>query len=630
MSTMYESPPPATGPAGVNGSSGAGSRLLHKLGLPVQERGAAPTPQPSTPAPVPEPQQAAGTEAGAASVPSAASAVRVELAGWEIGMLGLVLLLGMTMAGIGLASSYKAVAQKAKVDWGWAEHAWMLPVAVDVSIIAYGLGHLLLIRFERPAAWVRLLPVGLTALTIWLNWNSGDNIGGKVSHAGVVIVWVGFTEYVAHLYGAHIARLKGTVRDTVPVRRWILQPYGTAVITRQMALWELTYSQALELHRQRKVYVKRLTQRHGKKWRTEASADELLPVGLARWGITVDEALDRPALEDAADAVRVHEAGVRARALALQVEEERATEALRAVERKAAIAAAEAQAEEKRLLAEAKRIKAEAEARTAADGVVRAAESAVRIEEARATAETQRLESEALAEATKVAAAAQAEADRIRRQNEEEQLTWQTAQRRRQREEDEKEELARLEAARTADEARDAIKKDAAQRDAELSQIHRERAQDDQAAAEAKKKEAVQLAQAAEAKRLASVQEAKRLVQQTEAKRIAEENEAAAVRAAAEAAEQQRLLAKALEAASEAQGRARRTPQEREAYTVAQLIRDKGESVVTISYVQVALGLTHTTAQDRHKRARAILADGLLDASTAVADEGSAGAGIQE
>ncbi len=537
----------------------------------------------------------------------------------------------MAMASIGLASSYRAVAEKAKVDWGWAEHAWMLPVAVDVSIIAYGLGHLLLIRFERPAAWVRLLPVGLTVLTIWLNWSTGDNVGGKVSHAGVVIVWVGFTEYVAHLYGAHIAKLKGTVRDTVPVRRWFLQPVGTAVITRQMALWELTYSEALELHRQRKVYVKRLTQRHGKKWRTEATADELLPVGLARWGITVAEALDRPALEDAADAVRVHEAGVRARALALQVEEERATEALRAVERKAAIAAAEAQAEEKRLLAEAKRIKAEAEARTAADSVVRAAESAVRIEGARATAEAKRLESEALAEAEKTAAAAQAEADRIRRQNEEDQLTWQTAQRRRQREEDEKEELARLEAARTADEARDAMKKNAAERDAELSQIHRERAQADQAAAEAKKREAVQLAQAAEAKRLASVRQAEALVQQAEAKRIAEENEAAAARAAAEAAEQQRLLSEALEAASVAQGRARRTPQEREAYTVAQLIRDKGESVVTISYVQTALGLTHTTAQDRHKRARTILADGLLDTPATRTDEqGAAGAGAQE
>ncbi|WP_329501481.1 DUF2637 domain-containing protein [Kitasatospora herbaricolor] len=613
MTTTYESPPPAAGPAAVNGSRRAGSRLLRKPGLPAQEGGAATAQKPPAPG---------------ASAPVAA--VRVELAGWEKGMLGLVLLLGMAMAGIGLASSYRAVADKARIDWGWADHAWMLPVAVDVSIIAYGLGHLLLIRFERPAWWVRLLPVGLTVLTIWLNWNTGANPGGKVSHAGVVIVWVGFTEYVAHLYGAHIAKLKGTVRDTVPARRWILQPYGTAIITRQMALWDLTYTEALELHRQRKVYVKRLTQRHGKGWRTAATADELLPVGLARWGITVDEALDRPAVEDAADAVRVHEAGVRARALALQVEEERATEALRAVERKAAIAAAEALAEEKRLLAEAKRIKAEAEARTAADAVVRAAEAAVRIEEARATAETQRLESEALAEAAKVAAAAEAEAAAIRRQSEEAQLTWQTAQRRRQREEAEEERLAELEATRTADEARDEMKRIAAERDAELSRIHQERAQADQAAAEAKKREAVQLAEAAEAKRLAAVRQAEVLVQQTEAKRIAEENEAAAVRAAAAAAEQERLLAEALEAAAVAQGRARRTPQEREAYTVAQLMRDHGEGVVTISYVQTALGLTHTTAQDRHKRARTILADGLLDAPATGTDDGAAEAGAQE
>lgn len=624
MSTTYESPPPAAGPAAVNGSSG-GSRL-QKLGLPARDRSAAPTQQSPAAAKQTAAQQPPAPGAGA----PVAAAVRVELAGWEIAMLGLVLLLGMTMAGIGLASSYQAVAHKAAADWGWTEHPWMLPVAADVSIIAFGLGHLFLIRMERPAWWVRLLPVGLTIFTIWLNWGTGDNVGGRVSHAGVVIVWVGFTEYVAHLYGAHIARLKGTVRDTVPVRRWILQPYGTAIITRQMALWDLTYSQALELHRQRKVYVKRLTQRHGKKWRKEATADELLPVGLARWGITVDEALDRPAVEDAADAVRAHEAGVRARALALQVEEERATEALRAVERQAAIDAAKARAEAQRLLAEAERVKAEAEARTAADSVVRAAEAAVRIEEARATAETQRLESEALAEAAKVAAAAQAEADRIRRQSEEDQLTWQTAQRRRQREEAQEERLAELEATRTADEARDEMKRIAAERDAELSQIHRERAQDDEAAAEAKKREAVQLAEAAEAKRLAAVRQAEVLVQQTEAKRIAEENEAAAVRAAAEAAEQQRLLDEALEAAAVAQGRARRTPQEREAYTVAQLMRDRGEGVVTIRYVEKALGLPHTTAQDRHKRARTILAEGLLDAPATGTDDGAAEAGAQE
>ncbi|MET9402117.1 DUF2637 domain-containing protein [Kitasatospora sp. NPDC002965] len=614
MSTTHESPP-VTGPAAPHG---AGS-VPGPLRKPVRDRGTAQDPRPHA--------AAAREEAGAAGTP----VVRIELAGWEQVMLALVLLLGVAMAGIGLASSYRAVADKARLDWGWAEHAWMLPVAVDVSIIAYGLGHLLLIRFERPAAWVRLLPVGLTALTIWLNWNTGANVGGKVSHAGVVIVWVGFTEYAAHLYGAHIAKLKGTARDTVPVRRWILQPYGTAVITRQMSLWDLTYREALELHRQRKVYVKRLTQRHGKKWRTAATADELLPVGLARWGITVQEALDRPAVEDAADAVRVHEAGVRARALALQVEEEAATEALRAVQRQAAIDAARARAEAQRLLAEAERTTAQAQARTAADAVVRAAEAAVRIEEARATAETRRLEAEALAQAEKVAAAAEAEAAEIRRKEAEAQLRWQTEQDAFTREAAEAARLAELESARTVAEARDAIAREAAERDAELSRIHRGRAEADQAAADLKRETAVRLAQAAEAETAAAVQQAKALVQQSEAKRITQENEAAAARAGAEAAEHKRLLDEALEAAAVAQGRARRTPQEREAYTVAQLMRDHGEKAVTISYVETALKLTHTTAQDRHKRARTILAEGLLDTpATATHEPGTAGAGAQE
>ncbi|MFC8454217.1 DUF2637 domain-containing protein [Kitasatospora sp. NPDC057223] len=619
MTTTYESPPPATGPGAVNGSP----VLPQKLGLPAQERGATTPPQ-SQPASVPEAEQ---------GVPAAA--VRVELAGWEKGLAVVGVLLAVGVSTIGLVASYNAVEAKAAAPvaeggWGW-EQPWMLPVAVDLSILAFGIVNLLLIRAEREAGWVKWVPRALTALTIWLNWEAGASGTAAAGHAGLAALWVVFSEIAAHLYAGHIGRLKGRRRmEGVRASRWLLSPWSTAAVARQMKLWEITsYDQALELHKQRKVYAEMLTQRYGRRWRKLADADEMLPVRLKAYGLTVAEALDQPATMADEAAVRAHEAGVRSRALALRVEEERATEALRAVEREAAVDTAKAQAEARRLLAEAERVKAEAEARTAADSVVRAAEAAVRIEEARATAETQRLESEALAEATRVAAAAQAEADRIRRQSEEAQLTWQSEQRRRQREEAEEERLAELEATRTADEARDEMKRLAAERDAELSRIHRERAEADQAAAEAKRREAVQLAQAAEAKRLASVQQAEALVQQTEAKRIAEENEAAAARAGAEAAEQRRLLDEALAAASEAQGRARRTPQEREAYTVAQLMRDKGESVVTISYVQSALGLTHTTAQDRHKRARAILADGLLD-TPSTGTEGAAEAGAQE
>ena len=175
--------------------------------------------------------------------------------------------------------------------------------------------------------------------------------------------------------------------EGVRLSRWLLDPFSTAVIARQM---------------KRKVYKQGLTQRYGRLWRWKAPTEELLPVRLARFGLTVDEALQVPGKEAVAAAVREHEAGVRTRELALRLEEERATAALAEAERKAGIETARARAEAARLHAEAEVLRAQEEARTAAEAVVRKAELDALV----ATAEA-----EAIAE--KLRAAATAEADRI-------------------------------------------------------------------------------------------------------------------------------------------------------------------------------------------------------------------------
>ncbi|MCX4690732.1 DUF2637 domain-containing protein [Kitasatospora purpeofusca] len=538
-----------------------------------------------------------------------AAVTRIVLAGWEIAVLVLVLLLGVAMAVIGLVSSYAAVAKAAADHWGWGEHAWMLPVAVDASIIGFGLGHLFLIRFERKAAWVRLLPVLLTTLTIWLNWNTGSNTGGKVSHAGVVIVWVGFTEYVAHLYSAHIAKLKGIERDEVPASRWFLSPYSTAVIARQMRLWDLTYSRALELARQRRVYQQRLTQRHGKWWRWKADADERMPLRMVRWGMTVEEALSQPGRDAAADALRAHEAGVRTRELALRVAEEEATEALAAVERQAAIASARARAEAERLFAEAERTRAEQEARTAADTVVRRHELEVQLQKAKADAEADRLRAEAAAEAAKATAQAEAEAAEIRTRTEEAQLKARIERDRLERQAAEDARLAALETSRRQAEAAAEQARRQALADAEQARLAKAKAEAEQAKAEAVRKAAVAEQQAAVALEAASVTRAKAAAVDGESERRAAEDKRLAALAEAEAAELKRAMAVALDAAAVAHESATRSPAERQALIVADLIERFGEDKVTLSYIEETLGVTGGTRQDRRNRARQILAE---------------------
>ena len=380
---------------------------------------------------------------------------------WWLAGIGGVLACGVS--GIGLASSYKALQRKAALPpaqggWGW-EWPWMLPVGLDLSILAFSIINLLLIRADRPLAWVKWVPRLGAAGTIYLNWQAAVSGPSQFGHAALVALWVVFSEIAAHLYAAHIGAVNGRARmEGVRLSRWLLDPFSTAVIARQMKLWEITsYTAALELHKDRKVYRQGLKQRYGRSWRRKAPTDDLLPVRLARLGFTVAEALEIPEKEAAAAALRKHQAGVRERELALRLEQERATAELAEVQRKAEIEAAKARAEAAKLDAEAELVRAREEARTAAEAVVRkselalqvaAAEAAAEAEKVRAAAEAEaaRIRTEAArseeaerllaetrritaqvtaeAEAKKAAAEADAEAARIRRQEEKERLEW--------------------------------------------------------------------------------------------------------------------------------------------------------------------------------------------------------------
>ncbi|MFF4384454.1 DUF2637 domain-containing protein [Kitasatospora sp. NPDC001547] len=529
---------------------------------------------------------------------------RIVLARWEKALAGVGAALAVGVSTIGLVASYKAVEAKAALPvkdggWGWDE-PWMLPIAVDLAILAFSIVNLLLIRWEREAAWVKWVPRALTGLTIWLNWQAGASGTAAAGHAGLAALWVVFSEIAAHLYAGHIGRLRGRKRmEGVRPSRWLLSPIATARIARQMKLWEITsYTEALELARSREVYRELLTQRHGKRWRRKASRQDLLPVTLAKFGLTVEEALGQPAKRAEADAVRLHEAEVRNRALALRMAEEEATEALAAVERQAAIDAAKARAEAERLLAEAERTRAEQEARTAADAVVRQHELALRVQKAKADAEAERLRAEAEAEAARATAQAQAEAAEIRARAEEVQLKAQIERDRLERQAAEEARLAELEAGRRQSEA-----------EAEQARLAQAKAEAEQAAAEAARQKAEAERQAAVALEAASVTRARAAVTEAEAQRRAAEEKRLAAEADAAAARLEQEMAVALEKAAVAHENATRSPAERQALIVADLIEQFGEKVVTLSYIERALGVTGGTRQDRRDRAREIVAE---------------------
>ncbi|MET9183148.1 DUF2637 domain-containing protein [Kitasatospora aureofaciens] len=533
-------------------------------------------------------------------------ALKFTKADWVLAGFGILLATGVSF--IGLASSYKALERKAALPaneggWAWSE-PWMLPIGLDLSILAFSIVNLLLIRVDRPAAWVKWVPRLGAGGTVYLNWVSAGNLASQIGHAVLASLWVVFSEIAAHVYAAQIDQIHHRPRmEGARISRWLLDPIATAQVVRLMKLWEITsYQRALELFKDRQIYRQLLTQRYGKKWKRTAPTDALMPLTLARLGLTVAEALDVPADAAAEEAVREHEAGVRARALALRLREEEATAALAEVQRQAEVDAANARAEAERLRAQAELAKAREEARTAADAVVRQAELDQKLKEEKATAEAERLRAEAAAQAAEATAAAEARAAEIRREQEKAQLKWEAEQTQLRLKAEQAEVAARQETERLEREHREQQAAAEAEAQRLLAQKQKEAAEAAEKAAEARRK-------AAEDAKLAAVTEAEAAVTQAEAEQRAAAAKAAKAAAEAQAAELEKAMAVALEAASVAHENARRTPAERQALIVADMIEKFGEEVVTLSYIEKHLGITGGTRQDRRDRARQIVAE---------------------
>ncbi|MFI5752468.1 DUF2637 domain-containing protein [Streptomyces sp. NPDC051644] len=175
----------------------------------------------------------------------------------------------LAVGGLGLYMSYDNVTQHMR-DKGF-EHPSLVPISVDIAIPVFSLAYLLLIRMNMPLAWPRWLAWVLTYVTIHLNVTSTTELDAQIAHATLPALWIAFTEVVAHAYRAWIGKTNGTRTDPIPLVNWFLSPFSTAHLWRHMKLWEITsYTQALELKRERLRARAALTRIYGKGWRRDA------------------------------------------------------------------------------------------------------------------------------------------------------------------------------------------------------------------------------------------------------------------------------------------------------------------------------------------------------------------------
>ncbi|MFD3728798.1 DUF2637 domain-containing protein [Streptomyces sp. NPDC058671] len=511
---------------------------------------------------------------------------------WELWLAGFGVFLGTGVAVLGLYSSFGALYEKAKLPaaeggWGW-DDPWLLPVGIDVSILAFGIVNLLLIRSGRPLWWIKWVPRGGTIATIYLNWEAANTVPAQIGHAALAALWVIFSEIAAHLYAAHIGEAGGARRmGKIRLSRWLTQPRTTWQIWKLMRQEEITsYEGALAQHQAWMVYAQRLASKYQtRRWRRRATQEELAPFQLRRVGLSVEEALAVPLMEEVRETQRLAEAAV-----------QRAEAEIQKVGADVQIQTAQLQAEVDKIRAEGRLKIAKAEAEREAQAEIQRAETDFQIRESERQHALKLQEDQAEAKAQELADETEERRTLARIEREKAQANWAR-------------EKQRMASEGTEEERR--IQADAAAR-AEREEAARQAgiAQELERAARAEADRLKALAVAAEHERLEAERRAQ-AVNAAKQEQLDREEIAASVtreeKAKEEAAERRARAAEHEARAVEHAALARMNQAEWDAHRVAAMIHARGESAVTIRVISEELGISTGSAHDRRTRAVQLL-----------------------
>jgi len=292
-------------------------------------------------------------------------------------LTGIVVSAVLVIASLGFVGSYSAVTKLA-THKGFGDFAHAFPIAVDAGILAFLALDLLLTWRRIPYPLLRYTAWGLTAATIAFNavvsWP--DPVGTGM-HAVIPILFVIAVEAARHAIGRIAEIVADKHIEGPPVSRWLLNPAGTFVLWRRQRMWGIrSWEKVVDLELERRIYRAQLRKQHGRGWRRKATAEQTLVLRLTADGMSVQDAIDRPARE----ASKLAEAEAK-RAAEAKAKSEAEAEA----KHQADLRSAEVEAKRRAELAEAEAAEAEAKRRAeVAEETARLEVEARRREEAEA------------------------------------------------------------------------------------------------------------------------------------------------------------------------------------------------------------------------------------------------------
>jgi hypothetical protein len=184
---------------------------------------------------------------------------------------GVVLAAGCLLA-YGAAGSYTSVAHLASTHG--VPLPRLVPAGIDGGLIGTVLLDIVLTWTGCPLGWLRWLTRLLAAAMIAANGAAGwpDPVATGLHLAAPVLI-LAVVEAVRSvlLRGSAAA---GTRREPVPLARWLLAPWPTWKLWRQMVLWRvISYQSAIETEQRRLRALYQLRARYGDEWDRQVPDD---------------------------------------------------------------------------------------------------------------------------------------------------------------------------------------------------------------------------------------------------------------------------------------------------------------------------------------------------------------------
>ncbi|WP_406380792.1 DUF2637 domain-containing protein [Streptomyces sp. NBC_01618] len=275
----------------------------------LPRRGADTLPAPITPAAVPAaPESVPVAPAAVPTTPPTATRARLvgSLTRGQRITAGVIVLAALVLSGIGLYLSFEHVAAFAhdRLRFQSLDKARLFTVGVDVGILVLIALDLLLAWLRRPVAWIRYPVWLLTGATVVLNaasaapetgaWQRMDYVAA-FAHGVVPLLFIVVVEVGKTGVDRIVRPASDETAGRVPLHRWFLAPAPTFGLWRRMRLWAVpTYAEAVQRDQDLRVYRVMLERQYGRGWKRKAPADLRLPLTMAPYGLTIDEALALP------------------------------------------------------------------------------------------------------------------------------------------------------------------------------------------------------------------------------------------------------------------------------------------------------------------------------------------------